>query len=281
MDKSGRTIRVSIISPIKNESQFVGYSIMAVLPYVHEIVYACAKSTDGTDELLDYIKSKYAKDKLILLRDDKYDFDPHDMEAYNASFNDCIERTTGDAVWFCHPDMIPLNPEHLSSLPQDALAWWTNLQSYARDFSTKITSGRTGRWKNIHKKELGLHYYGGYGSVNEDFYHSDITGQEHVFHGDMFDKYPFSVKDSGLDVNHYCELKPYERRLEKMKKCLKTQVPGMSDSKIHELAKVHPRVTLDATTSQFGDFKFERTENIAPKIFKKHEKEFSSVLGKL
>ena len=53
-------MKISVIGPVKNEAQFIGYSIMAVLPYVHEFVYACAKSDDGTDEILDYIKTTHA-----------------------------------------------------------------------------------------------------------------------------------------------------------------------------------------------------------------------------
>lgn len=273
-------MRVSIIAPVKDEVQFIGYSIMSVLPYVHEIIYACAKSNDGTDDLLDYIKDKHAKEKLVLLRDAKYDFDPHNMKDYNKSFNDCVERATGDACWFLHPDMIAINPENIAHLPEgDTLAWWTNLRSYARDFSTLIIKGRNKRWKNIHKKEFGLHYYGGYGSVNEDFYHSDITGADHMFYGENFGAYPFDVADSGLLVNHYCEMKPYERRLDKMKKCLKTLEPRLNEKQIHDMAKAHPRVTLEDTTEEFGKFEFKNLGEQPPPIFSEYENEFAMVLG--
>ena len=251
-------MRVSIVSPLKNEVLFCGYSIMALLPYVEDIVYACAKSDDGTDELLDHIKAKYAGDKLVLLRKPEYDFNPDDQMAYNKAFNDCIETCKGESVFFCHPDMLVHNPEMLLALNGNSVAYYTNLTSYAGDFCTKIVRGRATKWKNIHVKKLGLHYFGGYGSQNEDFYHSDITGKSYNHFGDNFRAYPYKVTDSGLKVSHYCELKPYKRRFEKMKSCLKTLYPKKAEEELNDLAKNHPRVSLEKTSDLFGNFEFEK-----------------------
>ena len=273
-------MRVSVISPVKNEVQFIGYSILAALPYVHEIIYTCAPSSDGTDELLAHIKAKYAGDKLKLFYSmepgelgeagGNFDFNPHDMKAYNAAFNYAIGKATGDACFFLHPDMIVTQWKPLEGR---ALAWYTNIASYARDFNTVITKGRTDKWKNIHQKKLGLHYYGAYGSQNEDFYHSDITGKSYKHYGSDFSKYPFQVADSGIHVNHYCELKPYGRRLEKMKTCLKTL--GAADEWIEDNAANHPRVSLEDSSKVFGEFAFEKSEEPIPHVFERYEKEFS------
>ncbi|HNC58473.1 MAG TPA: hypothetical protein PLP33_23805 [Leptospiraceae bacterium] len=271
-------MKISVIGPVKNEAQFIGYSIMAVLPYVHEFVYACAKSDDGTDEILDYIKTTHAGDKLKILRKPEYDFDVKDMKAYNDSFNDCIKESTGDAIWFLHPDMIVTNPEKIKDIP-NSIALFTNVSSYARDFKTKITQGRTTRWKNIHKKTLGLHYYGGYGSQNEDFYHRHITGESYVHHGDRFGGYPFRVLDSGINVNHYCELKDFSRRLDKMIKCLDTLYPKSDPEALREMALAHPRVTLESTSQLFGKFEFTETNDLIPPVFEKHKEEFEKCLG--
>lgn len=268
-------MKISVFSPVKNESQFIGYSIMAVLPYVHEIIYSCAPSTDGTDELLEMIKGKYAGDKLRILRKPEYDFNVHDMVAYNKAFNDCIEASTGDALWFLHPDQIVTNPEQIAEVKEGPMAWWTNLTSYAKDYDTKITVGRATRWKNIHRKKLGLHYFGGYGSQNEDMYHKDITGSAHVHYGEEFMRYPYRVADSGIRVNHYCELKGYKRRYEKMKSCLQTLYPDAKPADIEFMATSHPRVTLDDSSDVFGKFRFEKSEEPIPEVFKKYKEEFS------
>lgn len=273
-------MKLGIIAPVFNEAPWIGYSIMAVLEHVHDITYTCAKSTDGTDELLDYIKTKYAGDKLQILRKPEYDFNPHDLKAYNQAFNDAINASRSEAVWFLHPDMLCLNPEAIKEIPEGAMAWYTNLTSYAGDFGTKITKGRADKWKNIHLKKLGLHYYGEYGSINEDFYHKQITGTEYRFHGMQFENYPFEVKNSGLRVNHYCELKSYKRRYEKMKRCLKTLFPGYSEEKLAELAAIHPRVTLESTSSMFNNFEFEKSGEDVPAIIKQFEGEFNAVLGR-
>lgn len=273
-------MKISVIAPVKNEAQFIGYSIMSVLPYIHEIIYSCAKSDDGTDELLDYIKMTHAGDKLKILRKPEYDFDVKDMAAYNKAFNDCIGAATGDYVWFLHPDMIVTNPEAIGNDAR-SLSLYTNITSYARDFSTRITSGRATKWKNIHKKQFGLHYYGGYGSQEEDFYHREITGSEYNHHGEQFHRYPFRVCDSGIKVNHYCELKDFSRRLDKMVKCLNTLFPNSPPEALRERALAHPRVTLEPTTELFGKFVFTETNDPIPPIFDKYKSEFDQILGVL
>lgn len=268
-------MKISIFSPVKNEAQFIGYSVMAVLPYVHEIIYACAPSNDGTDEILAGIGTRYAGKKLRILRRPEYDFNVHHMAAYNKAYNDCIEAATGDAVWFLHPDMIVTNPEKLADVGEKGtMAWWTNLTSYARDLDTQITAGRAKRWKNIHLKKFGLHYFGGYGSQNEDMYHGDITGTSHVHHAEQFSRYPFRVQDSGLNVNHYCELKNYKRRFEKMKSCLKTLYPAARPEDIDYMATHHPRVTLEEGESAFGRFGFSASTVPVPAVFAKYRDEF-------
>jgi len=269
-------MKISVIAPVKNEVNFIGYSIMAVLPQIHEIIYALAPSMDGTDELLDHIREKYASEKLILLRKPEYDFQTDDMRAYNEAFNDCIDKATGDAVWFLHPDMIVRNPEAIGEIKDGAMAYWTNLESYARDFKTRIVRGRANRWKNIHLRKLGLHYYGRYGSQNEDFYHHHITGLSHHHHGEDFRPYPFEIANSGIQVNHYCELKDYKRRFEKMKACLKNLYPGWEEGRIEEMASKHPRVTLEDSIGEFGIFEFKISDLPIPKVFAEFASEFDA-----
>lgn len=240
---------------------------MAALPYVHEFIYALdEKSSDGTRELLRHIKNKYVDEKLVII--DTPTFHPHDMKAYNGAFNLCIESSRGDACWFLHPDMIVVEA---STSPSHAQAWWTGITSYA-GMNTVISKGRTDKWKNIHKKTMGLHYFGGYGSQNEDFYHSDITGKSYKHYGSEFSKYPFQVVDSGIKVNHYCEAKDFDRRYEKMVLCLKTQHPNRSEQELKDIAKIHPRVTLKDGLG----FEFKEGADPIPAVFEKYGDEFRS-----
>lgn len=265
-------IKVSVISPVLNECPWIGYSVLSALPYVHEFVYSLdTASNDGTRELLQHIKSKYAYEKLTII--DHPTFHPHDTEAYDEAFNVCIRKATGDACFFLHADMVVTK---WNELPKDALAWWTQITSFAGDFSTVITKGRSTQWKNIHKKEFGLSYRGAYGSQNEDFYHSEITGNSLKHYGEDFKKYPYAIANSGILINHYCELKPYKRRLEKMKLCLKTQAPNASAEAIEETATQHPRVTLASIGQRFGVFEFTPGVGQMPEIIKKHKEEFES-----
>ncbi len=266
-------MKIAVIGPVKNEAQFIGYSIMAVWPYVEEFVYAVAPSSnDGTIDILRHIAKHHGKVRLLL--QSKYDFDPHDMKAYNASFNDCIEQTHCDAAWFLHPDMIVTNPPKIAEIKEGPFAWSVNMTSYAGDMQTVITKGRASQWKSIHAKKFGLHYFGEYGSANEDFYHSEITGKSYKHFGTDFQRYPFEVVNSGINVNHYCELKPYKRRLEKMKLCIKTLVPGAVEEYVEEAAMQHPRVTLEQSSSRFGTFEFQKTDQPQPDVFLKYKEEF-------
>jgi glycosyltransferase involved in cell wall biosynthesis len=267
-------VKISAVCPVLNEVDFIGYSIMACLENMHEFIYALDQATtDGTRELLHHIKDTYAHEKLTII--DTPTFHPSETDKYNAAFNACILQATGDAVWFLHPDMVVTSwPEQ--GIPEGALAWWTNVTSYARDFQTVISQGRTNRWKNIHARKFGLHYYGGYGSANEDFYHSDITGKSYKHYGDAFTQYPFQVMEAGISVNHYCELKGYKRRLEKMKLCLKTQHPNFTDERIEDLAIHHPRVTLEPSGPMFGTFEFSPATEPIPEVFTKYKSEFET-----
>lgn len=263
-------IRISSVTPVLNECPWIGYSIIAALPYLHEFIYLLDdKSDDGTRDLLHHVKDKYAHEKLVIV--DYPNFHPHNQAAYNNSFNVGIDKMTGDAAMFLHPDMIMTGGPN-EGVPE-AMAWWVNVTSYAGDFNTKIVKGRCDKWKNIHMKKFGLHYYGAYGSQNEDFYHRDITGSAYKHYGTEFSKYPYKVKDSGISINHYCELKDYHRRLEKMKLCLKTLYPVADDSRIEELAIQHPRVTLEESCRNWGEFKFEEVKDGIPEVFEKY-KEF-------
>lgn len=261
-------MKISVVGPVLNEVSFIGYSIMAALPYVHEFVYALdEKSDDGTRELLHYVKDKYLHEKLVIL--DHPTFHPSDTKAYDESFNRCIRTMTGDTAWFLHADMI-VTGGSVGEIP-DALAWWCRMTSYAGDFKTVITKGRCDKWKNLHAKKFGLTYCGAYGSQNEDFYHKDITGNALKHYGVEFSKYPYRVADSGFTISHFCELKDYRRRLEKMKTCLKTLYPQFPDDRIHEMAINHPRVSLENSSKQFGDFEFTEFDNSVPEVFEKYK----------
>lgn len=266
------SVKISVVGPVLNESPWIGFSIMAALPLVHEFVYALDEnSDDGTRELLFHVKRKYAHEKLVIL--DCPNFHPSDMQAYNESFNMCIAKMTGDAAFFLHPDQVIAEfPE--GGLEAGPMAWYTHMTSYAGDFNTVISKGRCDKWKNIHAKKMGLHYYGGYGSQNEDFYHSDVTGKSYKHYGPEFAKYPYQVTNSKIKINHYCELKSYKRRLEKMKTCLRTLYPGSSEEQIADIAALHPRVTLEQSSGQFGHFEFSKSQNEIPDVFEKYGQEF-------
>jgi hypothetical protein len=271
-------MKLAVIAPVLNEVDFIGYSIISALPYVHSIHYGIdSKSNDGTFELVKTLADTKAKGKLFWYRHPEFDINPMDMKAYNQAFNrliGCAIGTGADGVFFLHPDMIISAVDAVPAENYDALALYTHMTSYAGDLKTVITKGRADKWKNIHAARFGLRYYGGYGSTNEDFYHKEITGNSYKHFGTEFSKYPFRVADSGIRINHYCENKSYKRRLEKMKLCLKTLSPQSSDEIIAEAAINHPRVTLESSSKRFGEFEFSKSDQEIPSVFKEYKDAF-------
>lgn len=272
-------MKIAAIAPVLNEVDFVGFSIMAALSGIDSFHYGIdKKSNDGTFELVRQISETAGKGKVFWYRGPDFDIDPMNQAQYNHAFNvliGCALSTKPDAIMFLHPDMVITNPEVIPEIKDDSVAWYTHIRSFAGDLKTEITKGRATKWKNIHCPRFGLRYVGAYGSQNEDFYHKEITGNSYKHFGTEFSKYPFTVANSGIRINHYCELKDYSRRLEKMRLCLKTLYPGFSGAKIHELAANHPRVTLEKSSAQFGDFDFEQSKEPVPEVFAKYKDAFS------
>lgn len=273
-------MRIAAISPVLNEVDFIGYSIMAALSGIDSFHYGIdGKSSDGTFELVKSLSETAGKGKVFWYRGPDFNIDVMDMKQYNRAFNVLIAAaltTNPDAIMFLHPDMIITNPEVINPLPSDPIAWFTHMRSFSGDLQTEITKGRATKWKNIHCPRFGLEYFGGYGSQNEDFYHRDITGKSYKHYGTEFSRYPFRVADSGIKINHYCELKNYARRLEKMELCMKTLFPNVPDAGIKEMSAQHPRVTLEKSSKQFGEFEFSQSTEPIPEVFEKYKETFQS-----
>ncbi len=269
-------MRLSVFTPVKNEAEYIGYSIMAAAPYAHEFLYGVSPSNDGTMDILKDIKGKHLGSMLQIFEMD--DFDVRDQKAYEGAYNFLIQKATGDALWYLHPDMIVASALAMESTimrdsykPGGHLAWSCKIRSFAGDRTTEIVEGRAKTWKTIHARKFGLHYAGAYGSQNEDMYFRDITGNSYKHYDEDFSKYPFEIQWSGLRINHYCEAKTYARRLEKMKLCIQQQHPGWTPRLVEEVAMIHPRVTLESGSSQFGHYEFEERPESLPAVFKQYD----------
>ena len=260
-------MKLSLAGLIRNEATWIVAHTLSVIDYVHEFIWFDGNSTDGTLELLADLKAIHPNGHKINVFKNE---DPANLQdAYVAKMNEAIGQASGDYVMFSHPDMIFTNPELIPTLNSDAVAFTVNMRSFAGEPDGKLyefTEGRTNKWKPIHKNALGLHYFGHYGAANEDLYHSAYTGDEHKLYQNI-KQYPFKVEDSGLNILHFSDVRPYGRRLDRMTKCLVNQ--GISDRQYaYDMAKRHPRVTLESSDGgQFGKFKLEPAEY--PPIFEK------------
>lgn len=258
-------MKLSTFCLIKNEMRFIAYHVLSFLDHVDEMVFFDGNSTDGTVEALTYLQAEHPKGRRIRLFTGK---DCTDLCGdYVRLFNEALAQCQSEYIAFIHPDMIPVNPAVLRcARGWDALVYSAGLRSFSHDMHTEITKGRRGWWKAWHKNTMGLHYHGFYGVNEEDMYYRDITGNNYAVLPEP-GYYPYEIKDSGLVLNHYCEVKDYNRRLDKMVKSIRNQGYGLAESAILEMAKAHPRVTLKSGDSPFGVFEYKRCLDPLPAIF--------------
>ena len=235
---------------MKNESYWIGPHIMSFLPYVDEMVFYDGGSDDGTVEIIKAIQHDVPGGDKVKLFLDK---DPVDLQDdYVAMSNSAMWELSTDYAMFAHPDMFLVGggPDLKSKIGVDP-AYITHLESYAGGFHDKLyryEKGRSKVWKNIYRlrnPNLGAHYWGAYGSAQEDCYFSEITGDAHdsvdIF-ANQLDRFPYDVGDSGVKVLHFSDVRDYDRRLGRMTSCLENQ--GLSWQQAKERAPNHPRVSL-------------------------------------
>ncbi len=234
---------------VKNEGAWIKDHIEAWLPYLDEMVFFDGNSTDSTLQTLQDMEDNHPRKVHFFPNKDPQNL----QDDYVRLFNDCLHELKTDYAFFLHPDMFPLSgAENLRKL--QGPAHYVNIRSFAGNPGEQLyeTEGRAKAWKTIMqlKPDLGLHYFGHYGAANEDMYFSKITGNQHDFYGENFGSYPYEVKDSGVTLAHFSDVRPYERRLERMKRCLINQ--GYDQYQADLFAPKHPRVNFQDD----GDLKF-------------------------
>lgn len=226
---------------IKDEAEWIGGHLEMWLPLLSEMVFFDGNSTDGTQQIILDVAHNHPMGHKVKLFTDK---DPKDLrDDYVRVFNECLKSVESDHAAFIHPDMIPVT---MGWNLYNAPAHFMRVESYAGDSMSDlqhIKRGRTDKWKNIYqlKPDLGAHYFGHYGSAEEDIYFSEITGDSHEIYADLA-RYPYRIADSGIKILHFSDVRPYSRRLDRMAKCLANQ--GHGPANVEKLAPLHPRVSL-------------------------------------
>lgn len=242
---------------IKNEIQFIREHLRMWLPLLDQMVFLDGNSTDGTLEAIKFAQANNPDGYKIKLVVDR---DPVDLrEDYTRLFNEALWSLDTDLAFFLHPDMAPKKvPNNFNHL-HDAMAASVGMRSFAGDPGGQLyeISGRSEAWKSIvrlRNPNMAAKYHGFYGAANEDTYLTEITGDAYEHYGSNFSLYPYEVADSMIEVLHYSDVRPYERRLSRMRTCLINQgwkdrlSPEEFDKKLLE----HPRVTLkDNDTFKF------------------------------
>ena len=251
---------------IRDESPWIGAHLASWLPYLDEMVLFDGNSKDGTLEVIRAFRDSHPDGHKITLVEDR---DPKNLrEDYTRLFNEALHSLKTDWAFFLHPDMLPENPEALKRVGTDGVAFYTHMRSFAGNLDGNLLeiSGRGGIWKNIYRlrnPDLGAHYHGSYGAGNEDVYFSDITGDEHKPYAKP-ELYPYEVRDSGLRIMHFSDVRKPWRRLGRMKECLKNQ--GIPADMVDDIAAKHPRVTLKDGPDYVGiEYRF--TPAQYPRIF--------------
>ena len=244
MPKSDLHKSIGSFCLIKNEARWIKHHIESWLPHLAQMVFFDGNSTDGTLEIIaDLCDIHPLGDRIKLVRNK----DPKDLTAdYQKLSNEAMWAVDCDFAIFLHPDMFPLDISKGWNLDSDTIARTVSLESYAGEPGKLFKiHGRGEAWKNIYRlrnPDLGAHYHGYYGAQNEDTYFSEITGSEYLHYGSNFAHYPYPVTNSKVVIAHYSDVRPYERRLDRMIKCLRHQ--GYEEHKLKRIAEIHPRVSL-------------------------------------
>jgi len=226
---------------IKNEGLFIKAHLESWLPHLEQAVFYDGNSTDGTLEIIKEAQRGEFGDRIKLVENK----DPKNLtDDYTRLSNEAMWALDTDLAMFCHADMFILKP---GILPEDTIAATIDIRSFAGNPHETMyeIKGRGTKWKNIYRlrnPDLGAHYFGTYGAQNEDTYFSEITGNQHEHYGQAFDQYPYPVYNSGIQVAHYSDVRPYARRLDRMVKCLINQ--GKTKEQAEKIAPMHPRVSL-------------------------------------
>lgn len=256
---------VGTFTLVRNEAQFIGPHIERFLPFVDKMVFYDGNSTDGTLEIIKgFIEKDYNGDRIVL-RENK---DPKDLKGdYVRLFDECLHELDTEWGMFVHPDMWPINPIAIKDFgtmneQKESQAMTTRMHSYGGEPGgqvLKFTEGRQKTWKNIFRlknPDMDAHYVGFYGAPEEDVYFRAITGDEHRYYKDRYHIYPYKIVDSWLELMHFSDIRPYERRLGRMKTCMEHQ--GYSKEEIERIAPNHPRVKLEDSKN----FKLSRIEDM-------------------
>ncbi len=229
---------------IRNEGQWIRAHLLSWLPFVDQQVLFDGNSTDGTLEIIKDIAKNHPFGHRITLVEGK---DCADLDLdYQRVFNECLRTLNTDYAMFAHPDMILDDSGDVANLGDD-VAYTSSMRSFAGEPDGQmyeIKTGRAEKWKNIYRlrnPDLGCHYFGAYGSVQEDCYFSKITGNEHAWHKKL-SEYPYSVGDSGIRISHFSDVRTLERRIDRMVKCLVNQ--GNDGETAKRVAAAHPRVNF-------------------------------------
>lgn len=232
---------------IRDEAPWIAAHLLRIIGYVDEIVLFDGNSTDGTIEIVEAIRDNTEYGHKISLFKKK---DPANLQdAYVGMFNECLHSLRTDLAWFAHPDMFVVDPAQILAVKDsEAVALSTRIRSFAGEPGGQLyeIEGRSQNWKNIDRlrnPDLGAVYHGHYGVWNEGVYPTAIVGESRELHNDL-SRYPYEVEDSGIEVLHFSDVRPYARRLDRMRKCLANQGNDVA------LAESHPRVTLKP-----GEFK--------------------------
>jgi glycosyltransferase involved in cell wall biosynthesis len=246
---------------VKNENFWIGPHLANWLPHLDQMVFADGGSTDGTLETILSFASKHPHGHKIVV----YNDDPRDLRGdYVRAFNAALGKVTADWAFFLHPDQIAENPEAVRNL-SEGVAYSTHMRSFAGEPGGPLyeIKGRGGSWKNIHRTNLDLVYHGHYGAANEDVYPTAIVGKSREHFGADFSRYPYEVKDSGLKLLHFSDVRPFARRYSRMIACLENQKRRPEDCPV--LAGIHPRVTLKS--GEFAGSRFDFIPAEYPAIF--------------
>lgn len=217
---------ISAIVMVKNEEEYVGYSIMSMYDYVEEILVVDGGSTDGTVGIINEIINRYDKDKKIIFWEDlrpKKELIHVRTDMIKKCRGKWILRLEGDEVYsdFNAKQLRKFVEKDLKDSKAKSIGWPYHF--FVENLNIRVPIGEPHTLATIMiKNEEGMH---------ADHHYRD--GKTETFYDEgWFDKdnkevsiwHPYdnqTLINRNIAIHHYAFFKSTTRHNEYVERCLK------------------------------------------------------------
>ncbi|TDT67872.1 glycosyltransferase involved in cell wall biosynthesis [Hypnocyclicus thermotrophus] len=217
---------ISAIVMVKNEEEYIGYSIMSMYKYVDEILVVDGGSTDGTVEIINEIIAKYDLDKKIVFWEDlrpKKELIHVRTDMVKKCKGEWILRLEGDEVYsdFNAKQVRNFVKKKLRNSNVKSIGWPYHF--FVDNLKTKVPVGEPHTFATIMiKNEEGIHAEHHYRDGKSETFYDEGWFDKDRKEVSIWHPYDNRILVSrNIAIHHYAFFKSTTRHNEYAEKCLK------------------------------------------------------------